>query len=961
MKKINLLIFNVLLCNLVGAREQALPKIFHDVRNGDKEAVRNELYNCADCTIKDKDGNTVLHIAAQNGFKEIAELLLEYNDNWFYKPTLPNIDDVNNNGDTALHTAVSSDDHDYENRAEVLQYLLTKNPELAKKTNKENFSPAFIAVKKDDPRFIRIFTAHQLDLGKHKRNGETVFTYAVKEHKPKTIHYCAHKTSLGNVANNDNKTPTSLAIDSENIQLLELFKENINTFIANTSIKPVHYAAANGKYKALDYIIDKNNVSVDEPDEDGNPPLFHAIDNNDEQMMNHLLYLGADRKKCNNQGENALAVAAHNKHIHLIKVVKTKLNLDIDARDKKGQTALMSSSIAQMHDVMEELISLGANIRITDNLRENILHKAARSGDKKGTTIALKCDKLLLSDLDLEGNTPLFTAMYNGQFSLAKILFDAGSPLDTINKKNETILHEVTKQSNNKALKNKKVQEEYEALRAELLKKINPNLINQKNLDDETTIFFAAKNDDAIGIRNLIRYKAEYRAITNIHGLTPMHCAAGSDAVEAMQELERNGISLKDRSPHGNTPGHIAAGQGNIRTIRYLQSKDGLLEICNNNGDNVFAYGTKQGKLEVTKMLLCEQYYINGTVSRLITELKNNPSRSTHDAYQFLAEKHTDRIKQCQMIIDVDAQARVLMHEKQQLIDALSKGDFFNNMLLQAINLPSSLGKTITVNELYYMSESERNKIRDQRVQWRNEEYNKKAELEKTVAKMRKEEQKAREQKKAAEKAKQERILQQERDKQERIRKEQQEELDRIAQENRQRAAQENARLKQELERAKATQSQNTAQQIAAQQGTSIAEQKAELDRLAAEKYAKDIAANNKRIADEKARVRAEEDARAKQARATERARIEAENARIAQAKQPIANEEVLEEGECCISGNACTEDHGVKRLPCTNCHKGSERTCKACIDQWIITKKARNETPTCPICRATLSEKLKQ
>src|SRR5207245_385610 len=130
------------------------------------------------------------------------------------------------------------------------------------------------------------------------------------------ILYCA-KTSLSNVANNDNKTPISLAIDTENIQLIEVLKENLNAFIANTSIKPIHYAAAHGKYKALDHIIN-NNVSVDEPDRDGNPPIFHAIDSNDEQMLNHLLYLGASLKKCNNLGEDALAIATYNKHFHLI-------------------------------------------------------------------------------------------------------------------------------------------------------------------------------------------------------------------------------------------------------------------------------------------------------------------------------------------------------------------------------------------------------------------------------------------------------------------------------------------------------------------------------------------------------------------------------------------------------------------------------------------------------------------
>lgn len=936
MKKINLLIFCTLLTSLVNAREENSPKIFQDVRNGNKEAIKQRLENAEDFTVKDKDGNTVFHIAAQEGQEEIMVTIAEFYNNCSYYnyyisgPTLPKLDEVNNDGDTALHSAIYSDNSDkqHDGQTKVAEYLICKEPQLMKKCNKNNFSPAFVAVKKDDPRFIRIFTAHHgLDLNNHRRNGETIFTYSIKENKPKTIHYCAQKTSLSNVANNDNKTPLSLAIDSENIQLIELLKENLNAYIANTDIKPVHYASAHGKYKALDHMIKNNNISVNEPDKYGNPPIFHAIDSNDEQMMNHLLYLGANLQACNNQGEDALAIATYNKHFNLIATLKQKHNVDINARDKKGQTALMRSSIEQNHDVMETLIGLGANIRITDNLRENILHKIARAGDHKGANLALTYSKQLLSDINIEGNTPLFVAMYNGQFNLAKLLIEAGSPLDTINKTGETILHVITKKGNHPLL-------------VELLKTIKPQFINHKNQNGETAIFFAAKNDDAKSIQYLIERKAEYRAITNIHGLTPMLCAAELDAVEAMKELERQGASLSDCTPEGNTAAHIAAGNGKIKVIRYLQSKNGLLDVYNKKGDNAFSYAAVQGQLEVTKLLLREEYFINGMVSRTINTLKNNLTYNNQDVHNFLVKEHNNRVEKCKEIYNVYVQAKNLIEENKHSAFMLAENNIFHLLTYAPSQVDGEFATT--TDALYYMTEAQRTRLFNHYVKAKDKEINQKLSFEKEIAKNKLEQQKALERQKAAEQAEKERIRQQ-----------QQAELDRIAQANRQRAAQEQARLQEELKK----QQQTEQERIAAQQGTSIAEQQAELDRIAKEKYAKDIEENNKRVAAEEARQRAEEDARGKQARAAERARIEAENARVAQANQPTAAI-VAVQGEC----NICFEDTMVEPVRCTACVVGSARTCDKCIQQHIDTCKANKKPVTCPFCnKATLSEKLKQ
>ncbi|HLW72430.1 MAG TPA: ankyrin repeat domain-containing protein [Candidatus Babeliales bacterium] len=898
MKRISIIVFCSLFSH-VNAIENK-PNIFQEVRNGDKEAIRKRLDNGEDCTAKDENGDTILHIAAREGQEEIITLITEYGDScnsiwyWACGPTLPTLDELNNNGDTVLHTAIGNDHNDThdKSRIKIAEYITKKRPQLMEKINKKHLSPAFKAIKKDDPRFIRIFTAQQLNLEKHRyHNGETIFTYAIKNKKPKSIQYCAQKTSLSNIANNDNKTPTQLAIDAENIAVLELLKEHLNDVITDSGIKPIHYAAREGKYQALDYMT-KNNISINEPDRYGNPPLFHAIDSNDEQMMNHVLYLGANIQQCNNQGEDALAIATFNRHLHLMDVLTTKHKMNVDTRDDKGRTSFMRASIEQNHQTMEKLRNLGANCRITDEMRENALHKIARNGYQKGAQIILQDDKAALHDKNKDGNTPIMIAVQNGHFLLAQMFLDAGSPHDTINNNGATIIHETVKKNNKPFL-------------FELLKNTPHQFINHKNNEGETPIFFAAQNNDPDTINMLIHHKAEYRTITTKHGLTPIHYAIIADAFEAIKELEKEGASLSIDAPEGNTSAHIAAGHGSIKTLRYLQlSKNGLFDMRNKKGETPFTYGAMQGQLKATELLLTEEYFINGDVSRTLNALKNASTHKNHPVYTFLTQKHNDRLDECKKIHNVYLETNNLIRENNHSIKLLMEDSFLHYFMYS-----SSQPISATIDDLYLMPTSKRTERFNHYLQCKDKELNDKRNLEAKLNSMRTEQQKVIAQQQADERAKKERI-----------RKQQQDELDRIAEQNRRRAAQEQARLKQELER----QNRQTEQErIAAQNGTTVAEQRAALEKIAADK----CAADNKRIADEKARVNAEE-------------------------------QEVTEQGEC----NLCFETTTVASPRCPGCKVGSARTCDACIEAHIATRKAQKLPVTCPFCnKATLSEKLKK
>ena len=689
MKKSNCLLLYALLYNVSITANQNIPNIFQEARAGNKEAIKKRLENCENCAVKDEQGNNVLHIAVQEGQADIIDILTtapDYSDlmNWLYAflyaPTLPNIDEPNNNGETPLHCTIRY------NNPDIAERLVKKGASM-EALNKENCSAVFAAVKHDAPHFIPIFVAHKLDLNKHRRNGETIFHYAIKENKPRSIHYCAQKTSLSNTSNSDNKTPTFLAIDTENIALLDLLRDNLNS-PANNGIKPIHYATRNGKQRVIEYLLN-NHISINEPDEDGNPPLFYAIDDNNEKIMNYLLGLNADLNKRNNKGEDALAIATRKKHLGLINVLAKKHAVDIDARDNKGQTSFMRSAIEKNYESMNTLINLGVNIRITDTLNENALHKIARTGDSKGAKIILTYDNELLIDRNKDGLTPLAVAAQH------------------------------------------------------------------KN------------NTDLLAL--LIAYKADVNTEDN-NGLTPLHHAAAHDNVDAMIILQNHGTLSTQRTNKNNTIAHSAAEKGAVNALDYcIRVNAQLLYARNAQNETPFIVAAKNGQSQAVKLLLHDADFISRDITHAMEHARKNGHRST---LTFLQNKVAERTHECKEIADIRATTMSLVNEnKNSLAILCQKNPAF--LIHYMMHTPTSLDY-LSADQLYSMTDLERNRIKSLYLENQNRELNAKTDFAHSLATIIKEETRIAAEKQAAERADTERIRQQ-----------QQAELNRIAENNR--------------------------------------------------------------------------------------------------------------------------------------------------------------------------------
>lgn len=926
--------------------------IFDDARAGNAQAIRERIHNGEDCAKKDENGNTVLHIASENGDTESVDILTtkptypDWDSRWLwscfgYTPVLPDPNATNNNGDTPLHLAMEQE------HVETSEKLLEKGAD-PKITNKQDLSPVFNAIHENKRKIVPFLVKHKLI--NQRNNGNNALHFAIKYNLLDMVGDLAKSTDLALQENNQGKTPTMVAAEQKDITSLKIL--HINGVNLNTrgqyGRQPIHSAALAGNYEGAKYLLE-NGVCVDSNDNNDNTGLLLATSTGDIKVVDLFLAYKADAKKRNKKGEDILCIAVNNNRRNLIERLKQHPDVKIDGRDDAGRTAFMNATIAGNHSMMRMLYEVGANIHILDNKGENAIHKVAQSGDTNGLALLIPYHSSdHLDKKNHQGNSPIFVAIENGNCNIVTQLLYAGVSLNDTNNNGETVFHKIAQCKNAKALPT-------------LLSTIMNNPLSKPHI------------------------------ATQAHnGLSAMHYASANDNVAGMQELAKYHALYTDLTVHNDTLAHTAAECGALNSLQHLKSViPMMLQQRNKNNQTPFITSAAKGKLDALKLLFCENDIITRDISAAISIARAN--KHAH-IVSFLEQAETERLNFCaniaafpQKIADVEKEIATL---HQKLIEKdLSYGLYY---LGHKIASP----KQYSTNDLYYKTEPERSQILREYREIHESVLLKKSNLKTEYDNILYKEKLQREENERVareEAARQAQLAEQKRqaDLQDRLRRQEAEEA-RVAAEraeqNRQAALREEAaRLDQYKKEAEAKQ----------KKAELIAEQKALFDGFEAKKAKDDAAAKHAASlekqqphvqvnvnpanllpsapsVEEKQKIVCAVCEGKPSAKPLPCKKCKKKSADICNScfkkydgQCPTCWKEIgqftkLQAGECCIGTAACTEEKGVTSIPCDNCKNSSDKNCPPCFELCHKKNIELNQPNRCPRCgKDTLNQTL--
>jgi ankyrin repeat protein len=370
----------------------------------------------------DSGGNTALHIAVElDAGKEIIGLILE-------KRALVNI--RNKEGDTSLHLAVRY------NRKETGELLLLRDPDIFA-PNGRGESPLYLTFY--SPGGVREWMLSEKTLETRDGQGNGILHYAARWRLDMYIPGLVNNRGANpDAVNATGETPLFAAVEINSpstIRALISAKASINhrDRLGNNALHAaVRWNAAQSAQTLCDNGIDINAHALT-----GKTPLHDAVRLGILDVETILIKAGADMDARDNEGNTPLMEAILAGPPSVVARL-ADLGSDIMSRNRQGDTPLHRAVTMERSDLVTLMLSLGASIH-AKNIRGSTPFTLALDISPRMVLTLLTKDWIYASDDD--GNSPLHIAIAKRvPVNIVKSILDQGAKITAVDAQGRTPL-----------------------------------------------------------------------------------------------------------------------------------------------------------------------------------------------------------------------------------------------------------------------------------------------------------------------------------------------------------------------------------------------------------------------------------------------------------------------------------------------------------------------------------------
>ncbi|XP_046581763.1 uncharacterized protein LOC124289201 [Haliotis rubra] len=556
---------------------------------GHKELAELLLQRQADPELLDEEGDNCLHLACRGGSIDIVKLLLD--------KTM----DIDKHGEHARTPLMYAS---YNGHGDLVSFLLANGanavPDVSAIKRKDNC--LHLACVKGETEVVRIL----LDQGGMEievigQRGRTPLMYACRHGWLATAKElvarnakvnvldegsmnCLHLTAIkGNIpvaewllglnvgltvdcVNAGGRTPLMLAMKHGHTEMADFLMTKGANIAITDDMKTtcLHMAAMSGMSNLLEVCL--QNSDVNSLTESGWTPVMGACKGGQVDLVKELVKRGADV----NLGGGCLYVACNENSLDLIKyLVSHCQDIDINNRGPKERTALMAACFHGNIEIVEYLLSCGADMTCTDEYKQTCLHVVCRSVNLQ---LAEKLVRLVpVDDPDENGFTPLMYAVRSDSPELIDLLITNGANINTKDSRGSTYLHSACWRRNVNAC-------------AKLLELgMDVDVLDSGNI---TPLMGLARNEeDCTEVAKFLVERGANIDVRDKDGNTMLHVSAKSDGHPAFAKyLLEKGVDVNVRGAYNHTPVMSACRSGNTAAFDLYLAKGAQLHHRNNHG-----------------------------------------------------------------------------------------------------------------------------------------------------------------------------------------------------------------------------------------------------------------------------------------------------------------------------------------------------------------------------------------
>ncbi|XP_071100543.1 ankyrin repeat domain-containing protein 50-like [Haliotis cracherodii] len=264
---------------------------------------------------------------------------------------------------------------------------------------------------------------------------------------------------------------------------------------------------------------------------------------------------------------------------------------DINCR-KNSRTPVMTAAIKGSGEVVELLVSYGADVSLVDKNSDNILHLACWRGKMEVVNYVLsQC----LVNIDARGSmklTAVMKAAKNGHREVMKLLVSEGADVSLVDNSGNNILHIVCLQSDLEAVKY--------VLSQDMVG------INDRGEYERTPVMRAAEKGYKEVVELLVHKGADVTLVDK-DGNNILHLACQKNNVELVKYvLSQDMVGINDRGVYERTPVMRAARNGYKEVVELLVHKGADVTLVDKDGNNILHLACQKNNVEMVKYVLSQ-------------------------------------------------------------------------------------------------------------------------------------------------------------------------------------------------------------------------------------------------------------------------------------------------------------------------------------------------------------------
>ncbi|CAJ0589459.1 unnamed protein product [Cylicocyclus nassatus] len=409
--------------------------------------------------------------------------------------------------------------------------------------------------------------------------------------------------------------------------------------------------------------------------------LMRALDNHDRVETERLLLTQPSEVSMRDSEDRvALHYAAETMELDMFKKIFEQDPTLLDCEDKNGHTPLLMAVMGGRIDLIEFLISKGADINHCDRDGHSAVHWAVVCGEKAtplhyataseeiAPETALSILHVLLkhgakpNSRDVDERTPILWAASNGNLEAMHSLRQAGGDLKAVDRDSLGVIHCAASHG-------------YHETVDFIMEALPHYFVDQKDRAGHTALFYAVTYGHYEVAKRLLDYGANPNH--QDHRLrTPSHCAAAKGQMRMLKLLKQYNASFEIQNYRGDLPVHEAVQSGSKDVVEWLLAlQPSSLNAGSHEGRTCLHLAAAQGNLEMVIMLCTKGCYVDPLMlykNNLYTPLDLARRKDHQLVVDYLSTKH--RAKRAEEIPEEERQKNRLSFEEQLVQAKLARG-----------------------------------------------------------------------------------------------------------------------------------------------------------------------------------------------------------------------------------------------------------------------------------------------